>query len=381
MSLFARLYRGDIDFDFPKFYRRTLMVSGVLLVVSIGAFFLNGLNLSIDFDGGTVWSVPSKTMNTDDANAVLAEFDASNGSKVQEVTDAEGLRIIRIQADINDVEEGAKITDALATAAKIDAKDIDSSFVGPSWGKTVTRQALKALIVFLVLVFIYIAFTLEWRMAVGAIVALLHDIILTVGVYAIFGFEVTPATVVSFLTILGFSLYDTIVVYDRVDENGDRYGRQGRFTYETIMRRSLNQVLMRSINTTLVALLPVIAILVIGAGLYGERTLEDFGIALFVGMVSGVFSSLAIASPLVVWLKEREPQYKKIRQRIIDRGGDPNDSRWVDATAASTRTAGVTVGAVTQASGATGSATDRMRSRAAQYERTHPPRPRKGSKR
>ena len=381
MSLFARLYRGDIDFDFPKFYRRTLMVSGVLLVVSIGAFFLNGLNLSIDFDGGTVWSVPSKTMNTDDANAVLAEFDASNGSKVQEVTDAEGLRIIRIQADINDVEEGAKITDALATAAKIDAKDIDSSFVGPSWGKTVTRQALKALIVFLVLVFIYIAFTLEWRMAVGAIVALLHDIILTVGVYAILGFEVTPATVVSFLTILGFSLYDTIVVYDRVDENGDRYGRQGRFTYETIMRRSLNQVLMRSINTTLVALLPVIAILVIGAGLYGERTLEDFGIALFVGMVSGVFSSLAIASPLVVWLKEREPQYKKIRQRIIDRGGDPNDSRWVDATAASTRTAGVTVGAVTQASGATGSATDRMRSRAAQYERTHPPRPRKGSKR
>ena len=381
MSLFARLYRGDIDFDFPKFYRRTLMVSGVLLVVSIGAFFLNGLNLSIDFDGGTVWSVPSKTMNTDDANAVLAEFDASNGSKVQEVTDAEGLRIIRIQADINDVEEGAKITDALATAAKIDAKDIDSSFVGPSWGKTVTRQALKALIVFLVLVFIYIAFTLEWRMAVGAIVALIHDIILTVGVYAIFGFEVTPATVVSFLTILGFSLYDTIVVYDRVDENGDRYGRQGRFTYETIMRRSLNQVLMRSINTTLVALLPVIAILVIGAGLYGERTLEDFGIALFVGMVSGVFSSLAIASPLVVWLKEREPQYKKIRQRIIDRGGDPNDSRWVDATAASTRTAGVTVGAVTQASGATGSATDRMRSRAAQYERTHPPRPRKGSKR
>lgn len=381
MSLFARLYRGDIDFDFPKFYRRTLMVSGVLLVVSIGAFFLNGLNLSIDFDGGTVWSVPSKTMNTDDANAVLAEFDASNGSKVQEVTDAEGLRIIRIQADINDVEEGAKITDALATAAKIDAKDIDSSFVGPSWGKTVTRQALKALIVFLVLVFIYIAFTLEWRMAVGAIVALLHDIILTVGVYAIFGFEVTPATVVSFLTILGFSLYDTIVVYDRVDENGDRYGRQGRFTYETIMRRSLNQVLMRSINTTLVALLPVIAILVIGAGLYGERTLEDFGIALFVGMVSGVFSSLAIASPLVVWLKEREPQYKKIRQRIIDRGGDPNDSRWVDPTAASSRAAAVAGVAVSQASGATGSATDRMRSRAAQYERTHPPRPRKGSKR
>jgi preprotein translocase subunit SecF len=381
MSVFGRLYRGEIDFDFPKFYRRALVVSGVLIVISIGAFIMNGLNLSIDFEGGTVWAVPSKTLTTSEALDVLSEFDAASGAKVQEVTDAEGLRIIRLQADVKNVEEGAQITEALAKKADIDAKDVESSFVGPSWGKTVTRQAAKALVVFLVLVFVYIALTLEWRMAVGAIVALVHDIILTVGVYAIFGFEVTPATVVSFLTILGFSLYDTIVVYDRVNENGDRYGRQGRFTYETIMRRSLNQVLMRSINTTLVALLPVIAILVIGAGLYGEATLEDFGIALFVGMVSGVFSSLAIASPLVVWLKEREPQYRKIRQRIIDRGGDPNDSRWVDNVGPTAQRTMAAATVAQQSGRAAGTATERLRSRAAQYERSHPPRPRKGSKR
>ena len=266
------------------------------------------------------------------------------------------------------------MTDALAKAANVEVESIDSSFVGPSWGDAVTKQAVKALLVFLILVFAYISFTLEWRMAVGAIVALLHDIVLTVGVYSVFGFEVTPATVVSFLTILGFSLYDTIVVYDRVQENGDRFGRTGSYTYETIMRRSLNQVLMRSINTTLVALMPVVAILVIGAGIYGQETLKDFGIALFVGMVSGVFSSLAVAAPTVVALKEREPQYRRIRQRIIDRGGDANDSTWVDRT--ERKTSGLRP---MQTSGAT--ATDRLTTRAAQYDRNHPPRPRKGSKR
>ena len=374
MSLLNRLYRGNTDFNFPKFYKRALIVSGFLVLVSVISFFANGLNLAIDFEGGTVWEVPSKTFETDAAEGVLGQFSKGAGSKIQEVTNADGQRIVRIQAEVKDVDEAAKVTDALAKAANVEVESIDSSFVGPSWGDAVTKQAVKALLVFLILVFAYISFTLEWRMAVGAIVALLHDIVLTVGVYSVFGFEVTPATVVSFLTILGFSLYDTIVVYDRVQENGDRFGRTGSYTYETIMRRSLNQVLMRSINTTLVALMPVVAILVIGAGIYGQETLKDFGIALFVGMVSGVFSSLAVAAPTVVALKEREPQYRRIRQRIIDRGGDANDSTWVDRT--ERKTSGLRP---MQTSGAT--ATDRLTTRAAQYDRNHPPRPRKGSKR
>ena len=374
MSLLNRLYRGNTDFNFPKFYKRALIVSGFLVLVSVISFFANGLNLAIDFEGGTVWEVPSKTFETDAAEGVLGQFSKGAGSKIQEVTNADGQRIVRIQAEVKDVDEAAKVTDALAKSANVEVESIDSSFVGPSWGDAVTKQAVKALIVFLILVFAYISFTLEWRMAVGAIVALLHDIVLTVGVYSVFGFEVTPATVVSFLTILGFSLYDTIVVYDRVQENGDRFGRTGSYTYETIMRRSLNQVLMRSINTTLVALMPVVAILVIGAGIYGQETLKDFGIALFVGMVSGVFSSLAVAAPTVVALKEREPQYRRIRQRIIDRGGDANDSTWVDRT--ERKTSGLRP---MQTSGAT--ATDRLTTRAAQYDRNHPPRPRKGSKR
>ena len=374
MSLLNRLYRGNTDFNFPKFYKRALIVSGFLVLVSVISFFANGLNLAIDFEGGTVWEVPSKTFETDAAEGVLGQFSKGAGSKIQEVTNADGQRIVRIQAEVKDVDEAAKVTDALAKAANVEVESIDSSFVGPSWGDAVTKQAVKALLVFLILVFAYISFTLEWRMAVGAIVALLHDIVLTVGVYSVFGFEVTPATVVSFLTILGFSLYDTIVVYDRVQENGDRFGRTGSYTYETIMRRSLNQVLMRSINTTLVALMPVVAILVIGAGIYGQETLKDFGIALFVGMVPGVFSSLAVAAPTVVALKEREPQYRRIRQRIIDRGGDANDSTWVDRT--ERKTSGLRP---MQTSGAT--ATDRLTTRAAQYDRNHPPRPRKGSKR
>lgn len=372
MNVLSRIYRGQYDYDFPKFYRRVLVVSGVLIFISIVAFFVRDLNLSIDFEGGTVWEVPSATMTTESATAVLATFDKADGAKVQRVTDASSQTILRIQAEVKDVNTSTKITDALAAKAKINRTKINTSFVGPSWGKAITKQALKALVVFLIMIFAYISITLEWQMAVGAIVALIHDIIITVGVYAVLGFEVTPATVVSFLTILGFSLYDTVVVYDRVRENAERYAKTGNYTYTTIMRRSLNQVLMRSINTTLVAIMPVIAML-IGSQVFGQATLQDFGIALFVGIISGVFSSLAIAAPVVVWLKEREPTFRRIRQRIIDRGGDPNDTRWVERARPTGRRA-----AVIQESGATATSTA---VRAAQYDRPHPPRPRKKPRR
>lgn len=379
MSFFSRVYRGNTDFNFPKFYRRVLIVSGVLIAISIVSFFTRGLNLSIDFRGGTVWEIPSKTMTTADANKILADRNLDNGAKVQKVVDADGQRIIRVQADVAKLSESSEISAEFAKAANLDVKKIGSNVVGPSWGEAITNQAIKALVVFLILVSIYIAIQLEWEMAVGALVALVHDIIITVGVYSVAGFEVTPATVVSFLTILGFSLYDTIVVYDRVLENDARLSRTGAYTFETIMRRSLNQVLMRSVNTTMMAILPVVSMLIVGAVIFGEATLEDFSIALLVGLISGVFSSIAIASPVLVYLKEREPKYMKIRERIAAKGGDPDDTTWHDPRAL--RPTMAFAGATAVPGGQSSGRPADNAIAAAQYDRPHPPRPRKNKRR
>jgi preprotein translocase subunit SecF len=191
--------------------------------------------------------------------------------------------------------------------------------VGPSWGRDVSEKALRALIVFFIAIAIYISWQLEWRMAVGAILAVIHDLFISVAVYAIFRFEITPGTVVAFLTILGYSLYDTIVVYDKVRENQVRLSPNGDLTYTDMMNLSLNQTFMRSINTTLSAVLPVLSILFIGAGVLGAVTLEEFGLALLVGLIAGAYSSVFIASPIVAWLKEREPRYAQIRERVLAR--------------------------------------------------------------
>lgn len=374
MSLTGRIYRGQIDFDFPRINRKLLIGSAVLIIISIGAVLTQGLNLSVDFVGGTVWEVPSDTLTQDEATAALAEFDADSGSKVQVATDANDVRIVRVQSDVTDQQESLEITKALATAGGLDVTEVETNFVGPTWGKTVTRQAAKAFVIFLILVAVFISARLEWRMAVGAITALIHDVILTVGVYALFQFDVTPPTVIAVLTILGYSLYDTIVVFDRAQENQARYTKTGQYTFTQLSRRSLNQVFMRSINTTVTALMPVIAMLVIGALFYGQATLAEFSIALLVGLVTGAYSSIVVATTVLEVLKEREPQFVKIRQRITDRGGDASETRWIEhsrksrAAQASARSAGEV---------ATVSATA---DRAELYERSHPPRPRKKTK-
>ncbi len=237
----------------------------MLVVVSIGALFTRGLNLAIDFEGGSVWEIPSKTMTSAQAIDVLGEFNKADGAKVQVATDAKGTRILRVQADSTDIKQSQEIADAYAKKANVKPDDVGTNTVGPSWGSEITKQAGKSLIIFLVLIAAYISWQLEWRMAVAALIAVLHDVIVTIGIYALFQFEVTPATVISFLTILGYSLYDTIVVYDRVQENSARYDRSGQYTYTGVMRRSMNQVLMRSVNTTTVSLLPVASMLLIGS--------------------------------------------------------------------------------------------------------------------
>jgi preprotein translocase subunit SecF len=391
MGALRRVYRNTNDIDFPKVWRPFLVASLVMVVIGIVSMFTRGLNLAIDFEGGSVWEVPSKTMTSGQAEAVLAQFGKEGGAKVQVVTDAKGTRVLRVQADATDIAESQKIADAFAKKAGVPSDDIGTNTVGPSWGSEITKQAAKSLVVFLVLIALYISWQLEWRMAIAALIAVLHDVIITIGVYSIFGFEVTPATVISFLTILGYSLYDTIVVYDRVQENSARYDRSGQYTYTAVMRRSMNQVLMRSINTTTVSLLPVVSMLLVGSLIFGQEVIRDFSLALFIGLLSGAYSSIFIAAPVVTWFKEHEPKYRRIRQRAEERGmleaashvpvsvGPPG--RTPTLVGAGVATSVSAEGETTStASGRTVTATVQA-SKAAQYQRPHPPRPRKQKRR
>jgi preprotein translocase subunit SecF len=229
---------------------------------------------------------------------------------------------LRVEAKASTQATTTTVTDELAklTGSSIDKVSVTS--VGPTWGHQISSKAERALVVFLIAIFafIWIRFS-EWKMSVAAIVALVHDILVTVGVYAVFGFPVSPATVVAFLTILGYSLYDTVVVFDKIDENTRGLAQSGRMTYSDTVNLSMNQVLMRSINTSLVAILPVFSILIIGSQLLGATTLREFGLALFVGLLTGAYSSIFIASPVLAVVKEREQRYATIRQRIEARGG------------------------------------------------------------
>jgi preprotein translocase subunit SecF len=375
MGGLSNLYRGRNDIDFPKLWRPLLAASTLLVVASIVSLGIRGLNLSIDFQGGSVWEVPSETLTVDRATDILGEFGLEDGAKVQVVTDANGDRIVRVQADAKDVDESQEISAAFAEEIDASVDDIATNTVGPSWGDQITGKAIQSLVIFLLLVAIYISWQLEWRMAVAALIGVTHDILITVGIYSIFYFEVTPATVISFLTILGYSLYDTIVVYDRLHENALRYDRSGQYTYTAVMRRSLNQVLMRSTNTTIVSLLPVLSMMVIGGYLLGQPVLQDFSLALLIGLFSGAYSSIFVAAPVLAWFKEREPKYTRIRNRAIERGDIERAEHMpvVDATMAAPVTVAAGSGRAADAAVAA--------SKASQYQRTHPPRPRKQGKR
>jgi len=229
---------------------------------------------------------------------------------------------VTITAKALPVSPTEKVADALATYAGAHKDDVSISTVGPTWGHEVSQKAIKALVYFFVLLAIYLSIRFEFKMAASAIVAVIHDIIFTVGVYALFHFPVTPATITAFLTILGFSLYDTVVVFDKVRENQRTLTATGRSTYGEMVNRSLNQVLMRSLSTSLVALLPVLSLLIVGSGVFGATSLEDFALALAAGLFIGSYSSIFVAAPLLAYWKEREPQYRALRERRA-RSGAP----------------------------------------------------------
>jgi preprotein translocase subunit SecF len=305
-------YHERTHFNFIDRSWRWAILSGTLILISFIAFGVRGLNLGIDFEGGTQWqfTVSSGSASVDDVRSVLDGVNLPE-AKVLILGDDS----VRVQAEDLSPARQQAVSDALADYGDIGAEQVLVKSVGPTWGDKVSSKALQALIVFFIVIALYLTFRFEWRMALAAIIAVVHDIIVTVGVYAITQFEVVPATVVAFLTILGFSLYDTVVVFDKVRDNQAKIGTERGDTYSAMVNRSLNQVLMRSINTSLVAVLPVASLLIVGTYLLGGLVLRDFALALFVGLSIGAYSSIFVATPVLAWLKEREPRYRALRAR------------------------------------------------------------------
>ncbi len=302
-------------------------ISTVIIVLGILSIILRGgLNLGIDFKGGTSWQTTTSAGLTQSQAVSVVTAAGLKDPTVEILGQGKNAKIL-VESDLNSLSPTIqqsttnKVTEALTKATNADSiNDISVTHVGPTWGGEITSKAITALIVFFIVVGLYISFRFEPKMAIAAFVAMLHDILVTIGVYSIFNFQVTPDTVVAVLTILGYSLYDTVVVFDRVRDNTKGIGSTGRMTYSQMVNLSMNQTLARSINTSLVAILPVLSILLIGAVLLGATTLQSYGVALFVGLLSGAYSSIFIASPVLAMMKEREPRWIQIRQRLESRG-------------------------------------------------------------
>jgi preprotein translocase subunit SecF len=312
-NLGARLHRGEISYDFVGKRKIWYGVSILITIVAIVGLAVNGLKEGIEFSGGAVFNTPKTTMSVSDVQNKISGDTGGHDATVQKL----GSGGVRIQVSGLSTDASKKSQQEIADSLHMQKDAIDAEIVGPSWGKEISQKAFEGLIIFLVLVVIYLAIAFEWRMAVAALVALLHDLTITTGVYALVGFEVTPGTVIGLLTILGYSLYDTVVVFDGLKEASKDITKQSRFTYSDVANRSLNSTLVRSINTTVVALLPVAALLFIGGGILGAGMLNDIALALFVGLTAGAYSSIFIATPLVADLKEREPALRPLTKRVM----------------------------------------------------------------
>ncbi len=384
-NIFHRLYHGETDIDFIGRTKTWFIISAVVILVGVVSLSTRGLNFGIDFKGGVVWEVPANGVSVAEARDALTGEGLAD-AKIQTLTSEEGVRL-RIQSEpLKDTADErareTKVAQELADLTDTSVDEVSINSVGPSWGSEISRKAARALVFFLVAITIYISFRFEFKMAVPTLAALVHDIIITVGVYSLAGFPVTPATVIAVLTILGYSIYDGIVVFDKVDENTRLVSSAGRMTYGDMVNLSLNQTLMRSLNTSLTALLPITSLLIIGSFVLGAKTLEEFALALLVGLLSGAYSSIFIASPLLAILKEREPRYRDLRRRLESRGGRAVPTSPAAAAAAGlvTDDGGEDAEREPVAAGASSSAAKRPTGQRA-YSSSHPPRPRKKGKR
>jgi preprotein translocase subunit SecF len=370
----ARLYRGETRFDFVGRRKIWFSLSTAIIVLGIISIIVRGgLNLGIDFKGGYEWTIQAPGVSQSQATNALSNTGVVDPTV--QLLGRGGQQTINVQSDLNKLsqneqeEVSKKVQAALVAVAdahapkssepahtatttttakasttttakagaaaaastttttspastlpQTQADKVSVTNVGPTWGSSITDKAIEALIIFFIVVAIYISIRFEPKMALAAFIAMIHDVLVAIGIYSIFNFQVTPDTVVAILTILGYSLYDTVVVFDRVRDNTKGIGSSGRLTYPQLINLSMNQTLARSINTSMVAILPVLAVLLIGAQLLGATTLQSYGLALFVGLLSGAYSSIFIASPVLCMMKEREPRWVQIADRLAKRG-------------------------------------------------------------
>jgi preprotein translocase subunit SecF len=343
-SAIQRLYRGETKFDFVGRRRVWFTISTVVIVAGIISLILRGgLNLGIEFKGGTEWTVNAPHVTQ--TQAVDAMESAGLVDPIVQLLGHGSNQQLNVQADLNRLSaqdqknETLKVEQALAKLTDTSLENVQNGVqtVGPTWGSSITNKAIEALIIFFVVVGIYISIRFEPKMALSAFIAMVHDVIVAVGIYSIFNFQVTPDTVVAILTILGYSLYDTVVVFDRVRDNTKNIGSHGTMTYGQLINLSMNQTLARSINTSAVAIIPVLSVLLIGAELLGASTLQQYGLALFVGLLSGAYSSIFIASPILYMLKRNEPRWVAIEKRVASRGDRTNTLSASDAAALNTQ--------------------------------------------
>jgi preprotein translocase subunit SecF len=310
----GRLYRGEVSIDFVGRKRLWYSISGAILVVSVLALLILGLNFSVEFKGGAIFQFSAPTASVSQVQNAVEDGGVS-GAVVQQLSGAQKGWQVQTKALTGD--QTTTLEGSISSKLGVNPNDITTTTVGASWGSQISSKALQALIAFVIVIVIYLSIAFEWKMAIAAFVALIHDIVITIGVYALAGFQVSPASVIGLLTILGYSLYDTVVVFDKVRENTAGLLGGVRSTYSQAANLALNQTLVRSINTSIIALLPVTAILVVATALLGANNeLEELALVLFIGMLSGTYSSIFIATPVLCDLKEREPQYQALAKRV-----------------------------------------------------------------
>ncbi|GAB3229235.1 protein translocase subunit SecF [Glycomyces halotolerans] len=326
-SVWSQLYRGETDFEFVANRRRWYLGSAIVIAACIAIMLVKGFSLGIDFAGGNQYTVPAGGSTLTEVENAAASAGAEVASGQIAGAGADQSYIIRTAA--TDIDTSQEIRRAIAEEVGISTDEISVSEVSATWGEAVSQKALIALIVFLILITIFIWLRFERRMAIAALAALGHDLVLTAGVFSLVGFEVTPSTMVGMLTILAYSLYDTVVVFDKVQENTANLLQTRRQTFAEGVNEAINETLMRSLNTSLIGALPVGALLFIGVGMLGVGTLKDLALVLFVGIVTGTYSSVFLAAPWVVDMAERSPVYKKHNKKIANKragtGGDDDE--------------------------------------------------------
>jgi preprotein translocase subunit SecF len=309
------LYTGKRSVPVVAQRRRFYIASGVVMLVAVFGLIVQGLNLSLEFRGGSEFRVATSSLPDDYEQRARGAVGATEDQQGVNVT-LVGNDTVRVQTERLSDTDSQEVRGELAQAFDVAESEVSGTFIGPSWGASVSQQALRALVIFIVAVAIVMSiYFRNWQMAAAALIALVHDMVITVGIYALTGFEVSPATMIGFLTVLGYSLYDTVVVFDKVRENTSEAFANGRLTFAQAANLAVNQTMVRSINTTVIGLLPIAAVLLVGALFLGPGVLLDLSLVLFVGILIGAYSSIFIATPLLVSLRRRDPRVVELDKR------------------------------------------------------------------